>query len=362
MASVLLDSEDFQLQRQTNDGLLPFTGGTPVGSGPDIFVDATASGEAWVVAPVWLSGDLAARIWAAGRTADLDSLDRRAIEHAATVLALELMRLRTAMEIEWRTAADIVRDLIHGNASVAAALLPRAAGLGHDLDRSHFVVIAQADANSDDLRPSVISIVRAVAATVDPRPLVATVGTNVVALWPATKPEEHVAAADAIRTRFRRARPGATISVTVTPPCQSLHGYPRAYRLGRGLAELAHERGVRDATLQIGDSGPLGLLLQIERAEELVAFSDKILGPLCAYDKRRSASLGQTVAAYFRNNLNTAATAAELHVHPNTVGLRIRRAEEILDLSLTDVDTTVHIGLALMCDEVIAVMGGSADH
>nr|WP_324651996.1 GAF domain-containing protein [Georgenia sp. H159] len=311
-----------------------------------------------VHAPIWLGSELAARIWVAGGVDDLGALDRRAIEHATTVLALELVRLRTAMEVEWRTAADLVRDLINGHPADAVALRPRAERMGHDLDLPHVVVVVRADTDTDDLGAAMISSTRAVASPVTPRPLVATSGALVVALWPVTDSGAGATTvADAIRATFRRMRPDATISVTVTAPCHSLDRYAGAYRMGRGVAELAHRRGVTDTTLQLGDLGPLSLLLQVESTDELMTFIDRVLGPLRDHDEHRNASLAATVAAYFRHDLNTAAAAAALHVHPNTVGLRIRRAEELLGMSFTKVDSVVHVGLALMAGEVVQVGG-----
>jgi DNA-binding PucR family transcriptional regulator len=62
----------------------------------------------------------------------------------------------------------------------------------------------------------------------------------------------------------------------------------------------------------------------------------------------------ETVTTHLRHDLSTAATAAALYVHPNTVGLRIRRAEELLGLSLSDVEALAQVKVALMVDDVLA--------
>ena len=51
---------------------------------------------------------------------------------------------------------------------------------------------------------------------------------------------------------------------------------------------------------------------------------------------------------------NISATAEALYVHPNTVGLRIRRAEDLLGLSLSDVESLTQVKMALMVDDVLA--------
>ncbi|KAE8765912.1 GAF domain-containing protein [Georgenia thermotolerans] len=313
-----------------------------------------------MAAPVQLDGEVVARIWLPGRVADLAPLDHRAVEHAATVLALELLRMRTALEVEWRMAGELVTDLITANPAARATLVPRAERMGHDLGQPHIALVARADADIEDVVPRILSTVRAVASPVRPRPLVAQTGAYVVALWPRTGSTGATAAvADKIRTAFRRAGGRGTLSVAVSPLCRSLEEYGRAFRLSRGAVELARLRGRTDTTVTLADLGPLGLLLQLEHIEELVAFTDRVLGPLRTYDEKRGTSLTQTLDAYLRHNLNTAETAAELHVHPNTVGLRVRRAEELLRMSVADTDSVIHVGLALMADQVVQIAGAT---
>jgi len=44
----------------------------------------------------------------------LDQVDTRAIEHAATMFALEMLRERTAYELEYRLKGDLLRELFNG--------------------------------------------------------------------------------------------------------------------------------------------------------------------------------------------------------------------------------------------------------
>src|SRR5204863_3700056 len=64
-----------------------------------------------------------------------------ALEHAATVLALELAHQRNLAEVELRLRRDVVDDLISGTDGSSA--FARAAALGYDLHGSHRVVVVQ---------------------------------------------------------------------------------------------------------------------------------------------------------------------------------------------------------------------------
>ncbi|MFF2246067.1 hypothetical protein ACFVTM_18020 [Arthrobacter sp. NPDC058130] len=75
-------------------------------------------------------------------------------------------------------------------------------------------------------------------------PLVAAVGTHVVALWPAGRRNSDVGAvANKLRDAVHRADNRGTLSVAVSQPCSSLQGYPGAFRLGRGALELIRLKG-----------------------------------------------------------------------------------------------------------------------
>jgi sugar diacid utilization regulator len=308
-----------------------------------------------VMAPVLLGNEVVARIWLPGPLTALSPLDHRALEHAATVSALELLRSRTALEVEWRLSGELVSDLLSGNPTALATISSRAARLGHDLRRPHCVLVAKGDPRTAADVQGLLSAVRSVAAPVRPRPMVTALADYVVALWPATDGDTGavVRTADAVR-RTVRAQTGTTASVAVTRPCATLADHPAAFRIARGAVELSQLRGSRDVSVTLADLGIYGLLLQLDDTRELVRFAEDLLRPLREHDATRGTALLETVAVHLRNDLSTGATAAALYVHPNTVGLRIRRAEELLGLSLSDVESLAEIKVALMVDDVLA--------
>jgi sugar diacid utilization regulator/GAF domain-containing protein len=311
-----------------------------------------------VMAPVLLGGEVVGRIWLPGPLAEFGPLDHRACEYAATVSALELLRARTALEVEWRVSGELVSDLLSGNPTSLATITSRAARLGHDLRLPHSALVVKVDPEHPVDQQGVLSAVRSVSAPIRPRPLVTAMGDYVVALWPAA--DEDVAGsvghADAVR-RAVRVQTGATASVAVTRRCATLQDYPASFRLARGAVELSQLRGGRDVSVTLADLGVYGLLLQLEDTRELVRFAEATLRPLREHDTARGTALLETVATHLRHNLSTAATAAALYVHPNTVGLRLRRAEEVLGLSLSDVEALAQLKMALMADDVLGFSG-----
>src|SRR5260370_24163676 len=70
------------------------------------------------------------------------STDLMAIEHGATVLAVELARLRGLADTELRVRRELVQDLLTGTDDESAYL--RAEALGYDLGPPHQVAVLEA--------------------------------------------------------------------------------------------------------------------------------------------------------------------------------------------------------------------------
>ncbi|MFC7510584.1 PucR family transcriptional regulator [Streptomyces thermocarboxydus] len=156
-----------------------------------------------------------------------------------------------------------------------------------------------------------------------------------------------------IRRAVGRTLNDSTVSVAVGAVCSELSDYAAAFRVARGALELAQLRGGRDRTVTLSELGVYGLLLQLDDPRELIRYADRVLAPLRAYDSRRDAALIETLRTYLEQDLNTARTAAALYVHPNTVGLRLKRIEELLGSPLSQPETLLQVQAALMTEDVL---------
>ncbi|WP_238993655.1 helix-turn-helix domain-containing protein [Nocardioides caldifontis] len=307
--------------------------------------------------PVLLGQDTVARIWVSRSVLPLSALDVRALEHAATVSALEVLRARTALEVEWRLSGEIVTDLLAGNPMGLVTAGERAARLGIDLGSAHAVLVVQGGGRRS-AAARVLSVARSHATRAQPPALVGTVAEDVVLLWPGTEVDEVVRSAGELQRQLVRLDLGTELAFAVSPLCTSLGDYPAAYRRARGAATVARLRGQAATVASFGSLGLYGLLLQLEDVAELRRFADEVLAPVRNHDAARGTALEETLRAYLAHDLNTAATAASLFVHPNTVGLRIRKVEQLLGISTTHVRSLAELTVALGADEVADALAG----
>lgn len=300
---------------------------------------------------VWVAGDVAARIWVG--PGQLSALDRRAVEHASLVFSMELARLRTAVEVELRLRGELLTDVLGGAPVDSAAVRDRALRLGHDLSGAAIAVVGRAQpvdpARRSVVEQRVLAAVADLAAQFRPRPLVGTYRELLVVLWPATvsgpyQVPDATAAADSVRRAMRTVPGLASATVAVAGPTA---GHPQAYRTARGALEIALDGGRSDVTVTLDRLGVAGLLLQLDDPAPLVAFADRTLAPVRRHDARRGTRLLDTLRRYLGNRQNRAATAAALHLHPNTVTQRLQRVESLTGLDLADPEAVVQIRAAL---------------
>jgi sugar diacid utilization regulator len=78
-----------------------------------------------------------------------------------------------------------------------------------------------------------------------------------------------------------------------------------------------------------------------------VAYRDRLLGPLKAYDALHRSDLEATLEAFLACSTSWTRCAEQMHVHVNTLRYRVARIEELTGRSLAELETQVDLFLAL---------------
>lgn len=328
----------------------------------DVEVDAAAPPA--LVTPVLLNDEVAARIWAFRAQGAFEPFDRRSLERGAIVIALALLRLRTAQEVEWRLSGEFLDDLLRAEGTGLDALLARARQLGADLSLPHTVVVARRDPPDDpsdsnlrthDTRTQrlLLTLVQQCADRHEASVLTAARSDHVVVLWPDGVGQSSGSFAEELRREIRAYAAGWSASFAVGPPCERIPEYGDAYRLACGALDLVQETGRRERVISLDDLGVYRLLLQVKRPRDLANFADSVLGPLHDYDERRGTCLLETLDVYLREGCKVGASADALYVHTNTVAYRLRRVQELIDVDLRDPEDLLQVQFAFMIEKIL---------
>jgi len=264
-----------------------------------------------------------------------DTADLVALEHGATVLSMELARLRGIADTELRLCRDLVHDLLSGTDDESA--LARAEALNYDLRRPHRVVVVEGKGRAR-AHDALLSAVR--------RALRTARQDGLCEIW-----SGHVAIVTAGQGNWEQLR--RAMASDLGSQCRIGVGSlrTRPSELPRSLREAGLALRLQK-TLLPGSSaceypklGIFRMLASIPDLTDVEAFVREWLGSLIDYDTRRKAELVHTLTQYLEHGGNYDATAAELSVHKSTLKYRLQRIRDLTGLELNDPD--VHFNLQL---------------
>ncbi len=267
------------------------------------------------------------------RTAD--TADLVALEHGATVLSMELARLRGIADTELRLRRDLVHDLLAGTDDESA--LARAGALGYDLRRPHRVVVVEGKGRTRS-HDALLSAVRRALRTARHDGLCENWSGNVAI----------VTAGQASWEQLRRAIVsdlGGQCHIGIGGLSARPSELPRSLREAGLALRLQKTLLPGSSACEYPKLGIFRMLAAIPDLTDVDAFVREWLGSLLDYDTRRKAELVHTLTQYLEHGGNYDATAAELSVHKSTLKYRLQRIRDLTGLELNDPD--VHFNLQL---------------
>ncbi|MEW2402544.1 GAF domain-containing protein [Streptomyces sp. NPDC046862] len=330
-------------QRQGDHSLLDLvTHATPVTSS-SLFPGLLAG-------PVRVGEETLGVLWLAGES-ELNDLRLRAIEQAAVVLGLEMLRRRAVVDAQWQLRGDLVSELASGTLTDPAAAIARGDRLGSDLRLPQRVLAVRPEQPGETVTAQLLRLVQSLMLSRPrPKPLLALRDGAIVIVAPATDPDDGERLARQIRAVASQGLEGG-VRVAVSETCPAPDQLPGAFRQVHGLLRLLRYAPEEDV-LTVASAGMIGMLLADVEPERMGALAARWIGPLRDYDRRRGTDLVTTLRTYLDNDLNTSATAETLFIHPNTVGLRIKRIESLLGVSLTKVTDLTTLRTAIAIDDI----------
>jgi sugar diacid utilization regulator/putative methionine-R-sulfoxide reductase with GAF domain len=312
------------------------------------------------------AGDDLLGVLAAEAIEDQDPNQRRALEHGATVLALELAKERAAAEVERRLRGDLVEELLgHGlEREESVRLAAQAERLGHRLSSRSWVLVVEPDdeagaaaLESLSLQDRLHKLVSDLCTRRFPGSLVVTRSASLVLLVPVAESDAEVPDAgelksletfgDLILQTLHRVVRNGSFSLGIGNNTTEVHELPRAHDEARQSLRLARRGGATRRVASYRNLGAFRLLLEVQNPVALARFVDETLGPLLRYQEGRRTPLIETLEQLSAEHWNRRAAARGLHLHVNSLAYRIQRIESLLAVSLEDAETRVALSIAL---------------
>ena len=281
----------------------------------------------------------------AGDHEDWDSVRRELAGELATLVGLERARLDEAGRLAARTAEPVLRLAFTDSADVTARL--------PELDLAPSDPVCAMSVTLRGGGPGLARVLltellaplgdRVAAAEVDGESL------GVARIPPTAGLDAMATLVADVRAAVRTVEPAlgsAELSVGLgrAVDAAELRTTLHEARNARRLAELSAGR----ATVVAGDDTASHLLLLAAVPDELRrSFRERVLGPVLAYDADHRSELVVTLRAFLRHSGSWTRTAAELHVHVNTLRYRIAKIGELTGRDLATFPDRVDLYLAL---------------
>jgi GAF domain-containing protein len=300
-------------------------------------------------APILAGEDELGRVTVLG-TEPLDELALRALEHGATILAVELLKERTAQEVEWRLGGELFDELLARSGPIDRRLASRAARFGIDTAARHRIAVLEAAEGEIDQR----AVRLAAGETVSPgrRAILLTAmgpGRLVLAI-----PEAFEDALDGVLGRLMEAatgHPGTSVGLS-----RLTADLPRGLREALACARFASLSGRADAVVRADDLGAMRFLFAVDNPAPLQEYVDEQLGALLDREGRDDMQLVATLRAFLEADGHHGTIAERCHIHKSTVKYRLSRIAEVLERTLSDPEVRFELRLAVAIADVLCAL------
>jgi len=262
--------------------------------------------------------------------------ERVAMEHATTVLTMQVAHLQSMVESKARARSNLVLELVAGEDGPGMA--NRAQGLGYDLGRPHRVLALECQNGSGDVDVFFHAVSRA-ATTAQVGSLVATRFNDVIVL------ADREAEWSRFHTCVVAEMHGSPCFVGVGGRADEIRDFTRSYREAQLALEMQKAIGGNGQVTIFDELGIYQVLGTTTDISAIERFAKAWLGALLDYDAVHGTRLVATLGEYLDCGGSYDATAAALSVHRSTLKYRLRRIREVSghDLGIPDTQFNLHV-------------------
>ncbi|WP_134682908.1 PucR family transcriptional regulator [Brevibacillus migulae] len=278
-------------------------------------------------------------------------LDEVAMQHAATLCALEYVKERAVSATEWRLRGDLADEILRGQIANDSELETRSRMLGYPLGGGHFIAALCAEKVEDDHLPGIHQkmnlLLKRLADLRGIRYLQRERANHLFVILPDEKRSLELLQELSRQWHKLASEPSLRISYSL----------PRKH-----LADLASAAEEALFALQayplLTNSPSVLSYAQLQGYQLLFPYHQEpdrleqlwrpLLEPLLAYDRKTGQQLLETLTVYFAQSMNGLKTSQALFIHRHTLKYRLQQIEAKTGCSLEDAAACWQLQLALM--------------
>lgn len=278
-------------------------------------------------------------------------LDDVALQHAATLCALEYVKERAVSATEWRLKGDFVEELLNGKPMSPQELESRCRMLGYPLSGKHLVVALKVDtdkhARRGELHQSAITLMRRLCDLHQRSYLLRERPHCLLFVLPDDRTS--LLLLEQFTARWEGLHPSATLQIAISNPREQLTDVFGASEEAMFALQAYPLLARAPEMLRYRDMQGYQFLFPYHRDEQSMhGLWKPILEPLIRYDSKYNQQLLETLEVYLAHNGNGLQTSQALYIHRHTLKYRLTQIEEKTGYRLEDANQRWQLQLALM--------------
>ncbi|MEA2249545.1 MAG: hypothetical protein QOH46_4074 [Solirubrobacteraceae bacterium] len=353
-----------ELARAPADAALQWAPPPDAGDRLGTLVEET-DGAPVVAAPAAVESEVLA--WVAVRfPGPVGAVEQAAVEHGAVLAALDLLRARTALEVDAGLRRGVLEELFGGQ-YVDELVVRRSVDLGFDPRRParvYAIETAGGDPSASELQrlhdatvACAESMGRAHLVALDGATVIAAVQERTGDTIPSTNRDDPPVAPfeEALRALLAGELSHRGVNIGAGTQCSSLADYRISHAAARRGVDLMRLVGDPGGTLSFRRAGVEQMLLRSNEPEAIVEFITRYVEPLDRYDAGHTAHLRATLEAYYAAGGRLEPAARALHIHVSTLRYRLGRVEELLGVDPREGDARLDLEVALRAARTLPV-------
>ncbi|MGM0470965.1 MAG: PucR family transcriptional regulator, partial [Bacillota bacterium] len=289
-----------------------------------------------------------------------------ALEHAKTVLKLNIQKKISNHQIESRYRDEFVQDLIFNNINSLQEVIERAKLYQWSFKEQMMAVVVDIDnfkeqylknqfTNStqtlNDIRHQIFLKSKKLIKEYFSQVIYTNFSDNIVFIIQSNQsPAELNSLVEEVATKIRKVvKEEVRFSVTIglgriKSSVLELHA---SYQEAKEAVKLGRIIYQDNQTISYNSLGAYKLLAPIYRSENAEEFADTYLGNLIEYDREHNTELLEVLTTLVNNDWNLKATSEDLFIHYNTMKYKFKQLSEILNLDLKDSEQKLNVALSL---------------
>jgi len=281
--------------------------------------------------------------------------DSNVTEQAATVVAMEFIKMRAVSEVERRFRSSFIQDIINGRIKSRTDVLARGEAYGWDLSPAFVPLLIEVDNHMQNEAERVKAFRRlwnvvSLITSYHEGAIAIDIGTRIMVMLRAGKERKNDSDnpqnfAKKIQEQLSL-REGLTVSVGIG------RRFADIMKLGDALPEAIQALEIGQllngsgSITQYDNLGVYRVLFSSRDNPELARFSGELLGGLIESDRLYKSELMRTLEVILRCNFNLKEAARELFIHYNTLRYRVSKIEEIAGVDLSAAEDRLNLQVA----------------